>query len=140
MPVVCVCLVSQVLANPSEADPPKPAAQAPATDTSASSSSTASATPGETTDPSKQPAHVQVGKVVLVDKTATDAQVKELLSMGYKPQANGDQVVYCRRETTLGSHFETKTCRTAEQIALLRKDSKEMADTMHQRGATPSGK
>jgi len=77
--------------------------------------------------------------VVLVDKTLTDAQVKELLSKGYRPQAHGDAVVYCRREVILGSHFESKICKPAEQIYRDEQDSKDMADRMQKPMGSPVG-
>jgi uncharacterized protein len=58
------------------------------------------------------------GRKVLVDDTVNDAQLKQILGKGYKPetQARGNEVYYCRKETELGSRFETKVCRTAARI------------------------
>jgi len=57
-------------------------------------------------------------KKVLVDDTVTDAQLKQILARGYKPesQARGNEVYYCRREHELGSRFETKVCKTSRRI------------------------
>jgi hypothetical protein len=140
-------MISQAFADPEQAAPPTqdPAATttpSPATtqsnsteqksDASATSTASASSTQPTTSQSS--------GKVVLVDKTMTDAQVKDLLAQGFKPQKQGDDIVYCRREAPVGSRFEQKICRTAEQINLQRSDSKEITEQLQRTGATPAGK
>jgi hypothetical protein len=57
-------------------------------------------------------------KKVLVDDTVTDAQLKQILARGYKPesQARGNEVYYCRSEHELGTRFEKKVCKTATRI------------------------
>ena len=57
-------------------------------------------------------------KVVFVDDTVNDAQLRQILSRGYKPeaQARGNEVLYCRSEHELGSRFEKKLCKTATRI------------------------
>jgi hypothetical protein len=82
----------------------------------------------------------QPTKVVLVDKTLTNSQVKQLLSRGYKPEARGDNVFYCRREQQLGSRFETRVCRSAEQIAEAERASQEATKYIQRTGGNPSGK
>jgi hypothetical protein len=59
-----------------------------------------------------------VKKVVLVDDTVTDAQLKQIRAKGYRPevQARGNEVYYCRRERSLGTRFETKVCKTSGHI------------------------
>jgi hypothetical protein len=48
----------------------------------------------------------------------TDAQLKQILAKGYKPesQARGHEVFYCRREVPMGTRFETKICKTSRRI------------------------
>ena len=55
---------------------------------------------------------------VLVDDTLTDAQLKQILAKGYRPeaQAPGHEVSYCRGEYLSGDRFVTKVCKTGEQI------------------------
>jgi len=59
-----------------------------------------------------------VKKVVLVDDTVTDAQLRQIRAKGYRPeaQARGNEVYYCRRERSLGTRFETKVCKTSRHI------------------------
>ncbi len=144
LPAVCILIATQVFAGPAPEEQSTPASQesssaaAPAKDSS-TASTTSSTTPPSTA--AAQPgASVKVGKNVLIDKNLTDSQVKELLSQGFRPEARGDQIVYCRREAPVGSRFEEKICRTGEQIALQRSDSKEMAEYLQRTTTIPSGK
>ena len=70
--------------------------------------------------PGRPPSQVanKPGRKVLVDDTVTDAQLKQILAKGYKPesQARGNEVYYCRRERSLGTRFETKVCKTSGHI------------------------
>ena len=74
-----------------------------------------------------QPAANTSGKKVLVDDTVTDAQLKQILAKGYKPesQARGHEVYYCRGQHETGSRFETKVCKTAARILLEERQGKE---------------
>ena len=105
--VICACAVAHAGQPPSQ---PSPAAQSPDT---ASAKSV----------PKKS------AKVVLVDDTVTDAQLKQILAKGYKPeaQARGNEVYYCRRERPLGTRFETKVCKTSVHILQDELQGKEVA-------------
>jgi hypothetical protein len=50
-------------------------------------------------------------------KDAAEAKIKQFGVNGYKPEStkSGD-TVYCKKETPVGSRFETKQCRTFEQL------------------------
>ena len=124
LPAAFVCLVSQAFANPDSSSSQETTAT-PTTTTAPASEVNATAT-SSTTSPDA--AKTSSNKTVLVDKTATEAQVKQLLAQGYKPQASGDSVWYCHREQVVGTHFETKVCRTAEQMGLLRNDANEFME------------
>ena len=55
---------------------------------------------------------------ILVDDTLTDAQLKQILAKGYRPeaQAPGHEVSYCRGEYLSGDRFVTKVCKTGRRI------------------------
>src|SRR5262249_61763791 len=53
---------------------------------------------------------------VLVDSNINDEQLKQILAKGYRPEYQGDKVLYCRKETPVGTRFATKTCRTSIRI------------------------
>jgi hypothetical protein len=146
--MICACVVAQAFAGgpaPSSAEPQQTASQSPpaasadataqsAAPQSSSAATTASDKPSTDQKSSTSQASTTTSatptKVVLVDKTLTDGQVKQLLARGYKPQSHGDDVLYCRREQQLGSHFETKICKTAAQIQRDELDSKETMQNM----------
>jgi hypothetical protein len=91
-------------AEPSATEPPA-ATETPATSPQASSTTSTSA-----------PAAKQPTKVVLIDNTPNDEQLKQILAKGYRPEGKGDKVLYCRKEAQVGTRFETKTCRTSARI------------------------
>jgi hypothetical protein len=162
--MICACAVTQAFAGgaaSNSGEPEQPASQ-PGTDTApqsavaaqqssqpATTASDADAKPSTSakTSTSQSPAAASTAttpadkpaKVVLVDTTLTDAQVKQLLAKGYRPQARGGDVYYCRREAELGSHFEKKVCKTAEQIKLDELQSKEMTEKMQRSMTSPTG-
>lgn len=46
------------------------------------------------------------------------ATIKAARALGYKPrQLNGATTIYCRSETSLGTHIEHSSCLTQEQLA-----------------------
>lgn len=48
-----------------------------------------------------------------------------LLARGYKIEIHKGQRLFCRRESIIGSHFETKRCNTAEALGTERIDAQE---------------
>jgi hypothetical protein len=83
-----------------------------------------------------QPVANKPGRKVLVDDTVSDAQLKQILKRGYRPasQARGNEVYYCRSEQELGSHFETKVCKTAAQILHEERGSKDATADLERTG------
>ena len=77
-----------------------------------------------------------------MDDTVTDAQLKQILNKGYKPesQARGHEVYYCRSERELGSRFETKVCRTAARILEEEQQGKETTTNMERTGGNRPAK
>ena len=136
LPAALLCLASYSFANP-ESSSQEPTATPPQTNTSAQAADAKSTTTSPT---NPDAAKTSSNKVVLNDKTLTNAQVKDLLAQGYKPQGQGDTVVYCRREQVLGSHFESKICRSAAQILQERSDSKEFTENVQRTSVVPQGK
>ena len=103
----------------------------------------AAAIPAEpvTQSPAVAPVAAKAGKKVLVDDTVTDAQLKRILRMGYKPenQARGNEVYYCRSERQLGTRFETKACKTAAHIFQVEQGGKEATSYVERIGAASEG-
>jgi hypothetical protein len=63
---------------------------------------------------------------VLEDKTLTNQEVAKLFVDGYKPSTRNGEVVYCRKETVTGSRFKEISCKTADQIKQITRDSKDL--------------
>jgi len=82
------------------------------------------------------------GRKFLVDDTVNDAQLKQLLAQGYKPasQARGNEVYYCRRESELGSRFESKVCKTAARILEDERQGKETTTNVERTGGNRADK
>jgi hypothetical protein len=133
----------------------QPSAAVPAGVTGARSptpeSSPASTTPAETTPSHLPPAKGgsdaaptptsanKPTKIVLRDETLNGAQLKQILAKGYKPEGRGDQVFYCRRESELGTRFETKVCRTATVILGLELQGKDITEHAQKDNGTLTG-
>lgn len=126
MPVLFACVATQVIAG----DPPTPKAVDP------DKPAQAKADPGTTA-----PAAAKPERLVLEDKTLTNAEVSQILAQGYRPQkGRGDDVLYCRSEQPTGTRFPQKVCKTADQIKALTRDSKDMAARQQMPSGNPAGK
>jgi len=77
-------------------------------------------------------------KKVLVDDTVNDAQLKQILAKGYKPesQARDHEVYYCRRERELGTLIQTKICKTSREILQAEVDGKEETTRLERTGGS----
>ena len=78
---------------------------------------------------------------VIVGDSAAEARLKRLRAAGYKPEAHGDEVVFCRREAVLGTHFQRKVCNTAEQLDSVASTGQDELEQMQRSGmkGNPSG-
>jgi len=115
--------LSRVLA----ADPPPPsppAAQAEQAPPPASPS-----TPAPAATNAKPPVVAQASGAVSADGV-TKEELKRLHVAGYKQKTRGDQIVYCRVEPVLGTHFDREMCATARDLEFIRANGQEMATQM----------
>ena len=91
-----------------------PTAAAPAT-AAVTSSAVVTAAPGDSVPPTDPPA-VEKSPAQL-KREAAEAKIRQTGAYGYKPETTkAGEVLYCKRETPIGTHFETKQCRTFEQL------------------------
>jgi hypothetical protein len=95
------------------ATPAQPAAQ-PAAQAAASNTANEAATKA----PSKTTAASDT-------KSPTDPQEKRILAAGYKKKTQNGQTFYCRKETPIGSRFESERCETAEEMAMRAQQGKD---------------
>ena len=50
---------------------------------------------------------------------------KRILAAGYKKKTQNGQTFYCRKETPIGSRFESERCETAEEMAMRAQQGKD---------------
>ena len=147
---VFAALSAGVLSPAFGTDPPVAEAAKPTTPAPASPSGDSSAT---TTPASAEqsPGRKATTTATSVDGTkpvrliagdvAAEARLKRLRTAGYKPEAHGDELVFCRKEPVLGTHFQRKVCNTAEQLESLTSTSQDELEQMQRTGmrGNPSG-
>jgi hypothetical protein len=149
MPVLFACVATQVFAGdpptPKTVDPGKPAASAVAA--SSDSVSAANPTQGKADPEATAPvaaaaaAATKPERLVLDDKTLTNAEVSQILAQGYRPQkGRGDDVLYCRSEQPIGTRFAKKVCKSADQIKEQTRDSKDLAERQQMPSGSPTVK
>jgi hypothetical protein len=71
-------------------------------------------------------------------KGTSDAAEKKLRAQGFKPELQNGKTVYCRRETRIGSHFESKSCTTLDQILRAQQAGKDALDQMQRTERGPA--
>jgi len=141
IPILFACVTTQVVAG----DPPTPKtvdADKPVASAAAASADTASAaTHVEAKAPVAAPAAAKAERVVLNDKTLTNAEVSQMFAQGYRPQkGRGDDVLYCRSEQPTGTRFPKKVCKTADQIKEQTRDSKDLTERQQMPSGNPTVK
>ncbi len=105
----------------------------------ANTAPTSSAAGAPATDPAATPAAKPAVKV-LEDKTLTNEEVRQLLAQNYRPLSRDGRIYYCRREQHLGTRFATLTCRTADEMKEIARESKDMtAAKQKSSGCTSQG-
>jgi hypothetical protein len=104
------------------ADEPAPPPTAPATQPAAQAAASSTANEAATKAPAKATATATAASDT---KTTTDAQEKRILAAGYKKKTQNGQTFYCRKETPIGSRFESERCETAEEMAMRAQQGKD---------------
>ena len=111
----CAFTVSQAFAD-------EPPAQTSSAVQPAQTAPASAATPASTASSAQT---ASASKSVVSAEAIDDATDKRLRSQGYKPEVRNGIKIYCRKETAIGSHFESKVCATPEQLAQASKDSQD---------------
>jgi hypothetical protein len=144
-----VCGLHQAVAG---GDPPSPAVPAqpvkadtavaapaatPASTTTVTEGAAPVATPVSTTPEKETAARVPavVVKSTLEDSVLTNDEVKRMLAEGYKQEkmSNGD-ILYCRKEDSLGSMVSKKHCVTGAQLKAMAEDKRQFEEFVQQKG------
>jgi hypothetical protein len=114
---------------------PPPAATAPSSSEPAAPTNESADAPKAVSATTASATAAKPAPTVLEDKTLTQDEVKQILAQGYRPMNRDGQLYYCRRESELGSRFESLRCRTAEQAKDLTRNGRDMLDKLQR----PSG-
>jgi hypothetical protein len=119
-----------------------PAAQAPASSapSSASDATAAPSTASSAGDVKSPPGAAaaptpKADKSEVVNVAATDAEIKQMRSRGYKPVNRNGTLVFCRDEGELGSHFQRTHCSTLKQLKDAELSGKEYVNSLQQQGS-----
>jgi hypothetical protein len=144
----CFLLLSAGVYSAAPADePPSPAAQppaaqapAPSVPSSASDASPAPSSPASTGEVKTAAATAAVppakaDKSEVVNVAATEAEIKQMRSRGYKPVNRNGTLVFCRDEGELGSHFQRTRCSTLKQLKDAELSGKEYVNSIQQQGS-----
>lgn len=86
----------------------------------------AASTPAPAAAPA--PASAQANSAAVKAAADQDAEAKKMRSMGYKPKHAGSQTLWCKKETKIGSRFETENCMTAEAALAQQQQAKDFVD------------
>jgi hypothetical protein len=100
-----------------------PATPAPAADAKPDAAATVAAT------------EPKADKSQIVDKAATDAEIKTMRARGYKPVNRNGILVYCRPEGLLGTHFQHDHCSTMDQLKQAERTGSEYVKSLQQQGS-----
>ena len=136
--VLSVCAVSATFADEPQTPASQPVAQAAVTQ--ATPNAQAAPAPGAAPAPAAA-AQVaatvaKVDKSEIVDKAATDAQIKQMRARGYKPVNRNGILVYCRSEGQIGTHFEKQRCNTMDELKNAELTGKEYVNSIQQQGSS----
>jgi hypothetical protein len=154
----CWVLLSAGVYSAAPADePPVPATQSPATQTPtappAAALAPASSAPSSAGDEKSAPSVAsgagdakpasdsaavnapKADKSEVVVVAATDAEIKQMRSRGYKPVNRNGTLVFCRDEAEIGSHFQRTRCSTLKQLKDAELSGKEYVNSLQQQGS-----
>jgi hypothetical protein len=105
------------------ADEPAPPPTAPATQPAAQAAASSTANEAAKKAPAKPTATATAASDT---KSTTNADEKRILAAGYKKKTQNGQTFYCRKETPIGSRFESERCETAEEMATRAQQGKDL--------------
>jgi hypothetical protein len=144
--VLSVCVFSPTFADEPQTPASQPVAQAAvtqatppnaqATPPGAQAAPAPGATPAPAAAAQGAATVAKVDKSEIVDKAATDAQIKQMRARGYKPVNRNGILVYCRSEGQIGTHFEKQRCNTMDELKNAELTGKEYVNSIQQQGSS----
>jgi len=130
--VLSVCVFSATFADEPQTPASQPVAQAAVTQATPN----AQAAPAPAAAAQVAATVAKVDKSEIVDKAATDAQIKQMRARGYKPVNRNGILVYCRSEGQIGTHFEKQRCNTMDELKNAELTGKEYVNSIQQQGSS----
>jgi hypothetical protein len=79
-------------------------------------------------------------KSEVVNLAATDAEIKQMRSRGYKPVNRNGTLVFCRDEGEIGSRFVRTRCSTLRDMKDAELSGKEFVNSIQQQGSAVQSK
>lgn len=120
------------------ADEPKTPAAQPAAEQSPAPIAPVAANAPATAKPAAAPSTgtpAKADKSEVVNVAATEAEIKQMRSRGYKPVNRKGMLVFCRDEGELGTHFVHARCSTLDQLRQAELSGKDFANQLQQQGS-----
>jgi hypothetical protein len=138
--VLSVCTFSATFADEPQTPATQPGATQPAAQ-AAAATQTPPPSPQAAASPSVAAASgaatpAKVDKSEIVDRAATEAQIKQMRGRGYKPVNRNGILVYCRSEGQIGTHFEKQRCNTMDELKNAELTGKEYVNSIQQQGSS----
>jgi len=106
--------------------------QAASTASPASASTTASATP-DAPKSTTAPANGATKLSLTAGDDDAASELRQLKAHGYKAEAHGDEIWFCRKEVLMGSRFDKKVCFTPDQLKHIEADARQQTDRIQRR-------
>jgi hypothetical protein len=123
-------------AQPSALQPSAAQTPAPSAASSVDDANSAPSSPISPADVKAAPAPAsKADKSEVVNVAATEAEIKQMRSRGYKPVNRNGTLVFCRDEGELGSHFQRTRCSTLKQLKDAEQSGKEFVNSLQQQGS-----
>jgi hypothetical protein len=101
-------------------------ATAPVTPAPADATPPAKVDPPVTTTTAASNSDIQPKKVIHVSKE----YIKRLANVGYYPKNDKGQLVFCKKETPLGTRFSREVCMDGDQLAMFLEGSEAQREAM----------
>jgi hypothetical protein len=129
---ICLAALALSAASSFAEEPQSPTAKDSPAKAEAPAATEAKPTPAAPAAAAVQPT---VDKSDIVDKAATDKEIKTMRARGYKPVNRNGKLVYCRSEGEIGTHFEKTRCNTMEELRQAELSGKEYVNSIQQQGS-----
>ena len=140
--LIAFCLLgsTMALATESQAVPTDTATTAEARPAPGPANAPSSTAPAAGAPATSNPTAPPVADAAVPDEAGSQAEIKKMRMMGYKPETRGGRRLYCRSEAALGTRFSQKTCSSAEEVERVSRASRDAIDDAQRRSSSNPAK